>query len=169
VVGLIAISACSDGPTRLLEDGAAAMSSLTTEASVNQEMVDKGITSLGTFLERHTNHVLADSALFMLATLEQVKGDYRASAQNYLRLLREYPESAFKAKSLILAGHLYEGMLDYDRARAAYERLIKDFPEHEFVVGGSARWLLDNMGRNAEDWPIPFDPDSPDTQNTTSQ
>ena len=160
--GLIVLAAagqvaCSGGPADLLEDGALAMGSLSNEQPLETELIDKGKSSLEMFIERHPNHVDADSARFMLATLQEVGGYHVDAAQNYLEILRQHPESRFGAKSLILAGHIYEAMYDYARARASYDRLIRDYPEHEFVTGGSAQWLLDNMGRSADDWPVPFD------------
>lgn len=151
-----AFTACSTGPESLLEDGATAMESLMTESKLNVPVVRKGIASLEAFIEQSPYHAHADSALFMLATLQEVTGKHRDAAQNYLRILRSYPESEFRARGLILAGHIYENMGDINRSKAAYERLIEEFPEHEFVSGGSAQWLLDNLGRPSEEWPVPF-------------
>ena len=156
VLAMMSQFACSGGPASLLEDGAIAMGSLSDE-QLDTELIDRGKASLETFLDRHTNNADADSARFMLATLQEVGGLHIDAAQNYLELLRRHPESRFCAKSLILAGHIYEAIPDYARAHAAYDRLIRDYPDHEFVAGGSAKWLLDNLGRSAEEWPVPFD------------
>ena len=151
------VTACSTGPESLLEDGTTAMKSLMTESTLNVPVVRKGMASLETFLEQSPYHAHADSALFMLATLQEVSGRHRDAAQNYLRILRSYPESEFRARGLILAGHIYENLGDVNRSKAAYERLIEEFPEHEFVTGGSAQWLLNNLGRPSEEWPVPFE------------
>ena len=167
VASVIVFAACSNGPDRLLKDGADAMNNLGADPALNEAKISKGIASLGLFLDRHPHHENADSALFMLATLQEIKGDHRDAAQNYLRLLREYSTSSFRAKSLILAGHIYEGLNDFNRARAAYERLIREFPEHEFVTGGSAKWLLENIGRPIQDWPVPYGDDAPRASTNT--
>ncbi len=161
VACVVVFAACSNSPDRLLQDGADAMHSLEADPALNEAKIGKGIESLKLFLDQHLHHEHADSALFMLATLQEVKGDHQDAAENYLRLLREHPTSTFRAKSLILAGHIFEGLNDFNRARAAYERLIREFPEHEFVTGGSAQWLLENIGRPIQDWPVPYGDDAP--------
>lgn len=164
---VVVFAACSNGPDRLLKDGADAMNNLDADPALNEAKIGQGIESLSLFLDRHLHHEHADSALFMLATLQEIKGDRRDAAQNHLRLVREYPTSSFRSKSLILAGHIYEGLNDFNRARAAYERLIREFPEDEFVTGGSAQWLLDNIGRPIQDWPVPYGEDAPRAPETT--
>lgn len=167
VAGVVLFAACSNSPDRLLKDGADAMHGLVSDPKVNEVKINKGIMSLDMFLDSNPHHEHADSALFMLATLQEIKGEHKEAAQNYLRLLHEYPTSSYRSKSLILAGHIYEEINDFNRARAAYERLIREFPEHEFVAGGSARWLIDNIGRPIQDWPVPYGEDAQESPATS--
>ncbi len=159
---LFAMLGCSESPESLLEDGHAAMRLMAESDAIDSGRIDDGIASLRAFVDRYPNDLNADSALFMMASLQDVMGDHREAADNYRALLRLYPDSKYRPKSLILAGHIYERTRDLTRAKACYEMLIRDFPEHEFVVGGSAQWLLDNMNAPPESWPIPFDADSLD-------
>jgi len=156
------LSACSESPEALLKDGHAAMVSL--DDSVidpgDSALIAKGIASLETFCDRYPKNSHADSALFMLGSLEGATGKNELATQSFLKLVEEYPQSKFRPKSIILAGHTYEAMRDYERARACYERLIREYPDHEFVRGGSAQWLLDHLGQPPEEWLIPFGADS---------
>ena len=171
-IGICSILAgCSASPESLLEDGRDAMLVVSELPSVDSTLINKGIASLQTFVDRYPADSRADSALFMMASLQDIIGQPRKAAENFLALLRQYPESRYRPNSLILAGHIYERIHDFRRARACYETLMRDFPKNEFVRGGSAQWLLDNMNAPPEDWPVPFAADSlaPATSATAAQ
>ena len=161
VIGICSMLAgCAASPDSLLEDGHDAMLAVSEAAPIDSNLISKGIASLQAFVDRYPTDLRADSALYMMASLQDIIGEQRTAADNFLALLRQYPDSKYRAKSLILAGHIYERVREFTRARACYEALIRDFPDHEFVRGGSAQWLLDNMNAPPETWPVPFEADS---------
>ncbi len=70
----------------------------------------------------------------------------------YERFLSLYPNDPSAHKALFMVGFISaEELKDYDTAKDCFRQLINTFPNSEFV--NSAKWMLDNMGK--EDAGVP--------------
>ena len=148
-------------PEGLLGRGHQVASRLSAEADLPPLELEQGTEALELFLRRYPEHAALDSAQFMLASLLRAGGQFDRAAQMLIDLQAAHPKSRYAVRSLVLAGDVFENHLsDADKAKGAYERLMAQYPEHDFVTNGSAKWLLDNVGKAPEEWDIPFPTDS---------
>ena len=68
----------------------------------------------------------------------------------YEELLRQYPESEYAAQAQFMIGFIYSEELDSEEpARIAFQKVIDDYPENDLVE--SAKWMLENMGKDMPD------------------
>ena len=166
VCAVVVMYGCSSGESAdtLYTRGHAAWDTLTVNPGVNTEQVRAGYESLREFLQRFPEDARADSALFMMAWCQGALGQRRQAADVFIQFYQRKPDHPLSANCLILSGQIFDENREYEKARECYRQLIRRFPEHEFVQGGSAAWLLNNIGRPADSLEIPFfEPDSAST------
>ena len=88
--------------------------------------------------------------------------DYKKSAEEFLRLVRFYPQAELAAESQYYAGKSYEGIEEYEQAFYAYQKAIETYPfskrldemiEREFGIAGKFY-----AGEKVRLWGIPTFP-----------
>ncbi len=78
------------------------------------------------------------------------KSDYKMANAAYEKLIEIYPDDPNNYKAIFLIGFNYsEYLKDYESAKGYFERVLADYPDCDLVP--SAKWMLDNMGKPAED------------------
>ena len=94
---------------------------------------------------------LADSALFMIASIKQSNLHMPAEAvEGYREYCRQYPDGKQAAMAMFLIGYLYNNDLhNTDSAAAAYRRFLARFPGSEMAQ--SAQFELDNLGKTPDE------------------
>jgi tetratricopeptide (TPR) repeat protein len=153
------LAACSRGPGELLADGRAAIAEI-GKPLPDSVIVSAGITSLREFTTKFAEDAKADSAYYLLGTLYGATRQDADAGLTFMALIDNYPSSPLRAKALVLASQAFENVKRYGEARACMQTLMADYPTHEFVAGGSAKWLLMNIGKEPEQWQAQFGADS---------
>ncbi len=153
----VLVFACSESADDLYTRGHAIWTAQKDAVEIDTTKVREGYEALDEFLLRFPNDPRADDALFIVAWSQDVLGHHMAAAESFVEFYRKNPENPRSAKSLILAGQIFDNNEEYEKARECYRLLIRRFPEHEFVKNGSAQWLMHNIGQPLDSLDIPFE------------
>ena len=135
---MLLVSACSESADDLYTRGHAVWMSQKDAAEVDTVAVREGYDALRKFLVRFPNDARTEEALFIVAWSQNVLGHHLEAAESFVEFYRKNPDNPKSAKSLILAGQIFDNNSKYEKARECYRQLIRKFPEHEFVRNGSA-------------------------------
>ena len=119
--------------------------------TTNPDSAAKAIDLYAAFVSEYPEREEASRALRTQARLTQQLGDMATALGLYEGLLARYPGSDYADEAQFMVGYIYEEHVrDLDQARSAYQKVIDHYPESELAV--SARHLLPNVGRAAEEW-----------------
>ncbi len=102
-------------------------------------------------IDDHPGHVLAEVALFHIATIRNnYTHEIPEALDAYRRYVELYPEGKQAPMSMFLIGYLYNNELhDIDSAAAAYHRFLARYPDHEMAL--SAQFELNTLGKPPEE------------------
>ncbi|HOT35779.1 MAG TPA: tetratricopeptide repeat protein [Candidatus Latescibacteria bacterium] len=151
--------ACGRSPEALLKKGNAALLE-TTKPQPDTATIDDGVKALREFTTRHMGHEHADSAYYLLGMIYGATQRNAEAGETFMTLVQNFPTSRLRPKSLILASQAYENVKKYGHAKQCMQTLMAEYPDHEFVKGGSAKWLFLNIGKEPEAWDQSFISDS---------
>jgi len=151
--------ACGRSPEALLKKGNAALLE-TTKPQPDTATIDDGVKALREFTTRHMGHERADSAYYLLGMIYGATQRNAEAGETFMTLVQNFPTSRLRPKSLILASQAYENVKKYGHAKQCMQILMAEYPDHEFVKGGSAKWLFLNIGKEPEAWDQSFLSDS---------
>ena len=76
------------------------------------------------FVERYSNYAEAPGFLFEAARIQERNNQLLEAAENWERLMNEYPASENSYRGLFLAGIVYYRLGDYDRALTVFQRAL---------------------------------------------
>ncbi|HTO92722.1 MAG TPA: tetratricopeptide repeat protein, partial [Bacteroidota bacterium] len=118
--------------------------SLRSEEAV-REAFKPALALLGNVVSEYPDHPLADSALFMIASIRQSNLHMPAEAiEGYKEYCRRYPGGTQAPMAMFLIGYLYNNDLhNSDSAAAAYRQFLAKYPGNEMAQ--SAQFELDNL------------------------
>ena len=124
--------------------------SLRSEEAV-REAFRPALALLGSVVSEYPDHPLADSALFMIASIRQSNLHMPAEAiEGYKEYCRKYPRGAQAPMALFLIGYLYNNDLhNSDSAAAAYRLFLEKYPGSDMAQ--SAQFELDNLGKSPDE------------------
>jgi tetratricopeptide (TPR) repeat protein len=102
-------------------------------------------------IEDHPGHVLAEVALFRIATIRNnYTHEIPEALDAYRKYVELYPEGNQAPVSMFLIGYLYNNELhNLDSAAAAYRRFLAKYPDHEMAL--SAQFELNTLGKPPDD------------------
>ena len=83
-----------------------------------------------TIFDRYANTVYYEKALFELAQIDFVQGNYRQAIKVFTRLAKEKPHSMLIADVLLSRAIAHVNLEQYPRAIRDYDRLLKTYPQH---------------------------------------
>lgn len=117
----------------------------TTEGA--QSLFHPVIGDFSRVIDDHPGHVLAEVALFRIATIRNnYTHEIPEALDTYRRYVELYPEGKQAPVSMFLIGYLYNNELhNIDSAAAAYRRFLAKYPDHEMAL--SAQFELNTLGK----------------------
>lgn len=135
------------------EAEAAAVRALDSVKSVDaaRSLFHPVIAGYAKVIEDHPGHVLAEVALFHVATIRNnYTHEIPEALEAYRTYVARYPEGNQAPMSMFLIGYLYNNELhNIDSAGAAYRRFLAKYPDHEMAL--SAQFELNNLGKPPEE------------------
>lgn len=102
-------------------------------------------------IEDHPGHVLAEVALFRIATIRNNSTrEFTEALDAYRQYVERYPDGKQTPISMFLIGYLYNNELhNTDSAAAAYRRFLAKYPDNEMAL--SAQFELSTLGKSPEE------------------
>jgi len=124
--------------------------SLRSEEAI-REAFKPALALLGNVVREYPQDSLADSALFMIASIKQSNLHMPAEAvEGYKEYCRRYPEGKQAPMAMFLIGYLYNNDLhNTDSAAAAYRSFLARYPGSDMAQ--SAQFELDNLGKSPDE------------------
>ncbi|OPX35903.1 hypothetical protein B1H10_00125 [candidate division KSB1 bacterium 4484_188] len=73
--------------------------------------------------------------------------------ENFQKVLDEYPNGEFAAKSLFMIGFINANYLkNYDKAKKYYSEFLQKYPKND--LADDAKYEIENLGKNIDDLPF---------------
>ncbi|HUI11433.1 MAG TPA: tetratricopeptide repeat protein [Bacteroidota bacterium] len=130
-------------------------------AEAVREAFKPALELLGSVVSEYPGDSLADSALFMIASIRNTNLHMPAEAiEGYREYCRRYPDGRQAPMAMFLMGYLYNNDLhNTDSAEAAYRRFLDKYPGSE--MARSAEFELKTLGRSPDEILAPASPAPP--------
>ncbi|MET4805320.1 tol-pal system protein YbgF [Limibacillus sp. MBR-115] len=95
---------------------------------LRQTRFDEAEVALGSFLEKHPDHILSSNAKYWLGETYYVRGDYQNAAVTFAEGFQEFPNSAKAPDNLLKLGMALGQLGDNENACATFAQLQQRFP-----------------------------------------
>lgn len=108
---------------------------------------EQAIATYDTILKRYPDTHLADRILFNISHEQRELGDFDEMKKSLRRLVKDYPDSAYRTEALLVLGDFHFDRMEFARAQGYYHDIVE---QKKDPLGGLAHyklgWVYVNLG-----------------------